>query len=371
MRQRSCLAGSGHCGEALVSHRAARTRNGLLKPNGTSARRPTCEAEQAFPPRPSAGTGPHRPSGRSSVSQRSRPPARDTVVVVIAVLRPMLLTPSPDLPDGSDAPWSFEVKHDGIRCLAWSDGGSVRLYSRPGRDITAHFPEVAAAVLGLRQALLLDGELIVDGPEDRGDFEAVVSRLHRDNGVAAAAERAPATLICFDLLAAGPRCLCCAPLEDRRQQLRDIVGASPHLMPNPVFTDGQALFAACAARGLEGVVAKRDESMYRPGRRSADWLKVKCWRVCAADLVGIGPDGDVRFRARVGDVDIDGVVPKGMGLTPVQRRVLRQVAEAFGVCDPRGWRRLPPGLNAHIRYIGLSAGGHLRTPVLAGPIVPA
>lgn len=72
------------------------------------------------------------------------------------------------------------------------------------------------------------------------------------------------SFICFDLLAAGPRDLWGTSTEERRQRLREVIGARPHLIPYPVFSDGDALFAACAARGLKGAVAKRAGSLYKP-----------------------------------------------------------------------------------------------------------
>jgi len=268
-------------------------------------------------------------------------------------MEPMLLSTTETVPSGPG--WRFELKNDGIRCLAWANGGAVSLWSRHGRDITRAFPEVAAAVLALGRGVLLDGEMVVAGAAG-SDFEAVMARLHGGR------RHLPATLVAFDLLVLDGADLCGLPLDERQRRLAELSLQPPALVINPSFQDGQALWTACRASGLEGIVCKRGDSLYHPGRRSPDWLKLKNWRECDASLTGILPGSDVAFDARVEERDVRGVIPKGMGMKPEERRALHALA-AGG--------RLPAGVRARVRYLGFTSGGHLRTPVFSGFALPA
>jgi|GEM_PF-2278418 len=210
-------------------------------------------------------------------------------------MEPMLLPTTETVPSGPG--WRFELKNDGIRCLARADGGAVSLWSRHGRGITRAFPEVTAAIRALGRGVLLDGEMVVAGAAG-SDFEAVMARLHGGR------RHLPATLVAFDLLALDGTDLCGTPLDERQRRLAELPLRPPALAVNPSFRDGEALWSACRARGLDGIVCKRGDSLYHPGRRSPDWLKLKNWRDCETWLTGILPGGDVAFRARVGDYSV-------------------------------------------------------------------
>lgn len=176
-------------------------------------------------------------------------------------LLPMLATAGP-LPQGDD--WAFEVKWDGYRVLAAVERGRTTLRSRRGRDVTADYPEVA---LDLPDCLL-DGEVValVDG---KPDFNAL--QLHR----------VPAAFVPFDVLHVRKRSLLSESYDARREVLLDLV---PDAAAS--FDDGPALLAQTGSQGLEGVVAKRRDSTYTPGRRSELWVKTKHVRRQSAVVVG-------------------------------------------------------------------------------------
>ena len=293
----------------------------------------------------------------------------------------MLATPGP-LPTGPG--WSFEVKWDGMRVLAEvteSDGTSgPRLRTRSGRDVTANFPELADLV-DLAPDVLLDGEVVLldDG------VPSFAALAHRMQGVVgpAAAERRPVTFMVFDVLRLYGVSLLDRPLSERRATLDrlDLAGLA-HVEASPLYPDGAALLAVTAQRGMEGVVAKKESSRYRPGRRSADWVKVahrhsqSClvggWRPerngesrIGALLLGVPGPGGLEFAGRVGS---------GLGGAAVQQVLTGRLtpleaspfAETLPRADAAGARWCEPTVVVEIAHLGWTAAGRLRQPVFRG-----
>jgi ATP-dependent DNA ligase len=198
-------------------------------------------------------------------------------------LRPMLAQPG--RPFDSDQ-HLFEIKWDGIRALAFVEEGGYRLVSRHGLALDALFPELAG-IAHLPPGTLLDGELVVLR-QGRPDLSLIQSRhqLRSPHKIRIRAQTTPATYIVFDQLYDEYRPLLGRPLSVRRdilcsnlrKNLRKNLGrAGP---PRLVFSQGvlgagRAFFQLVVDRQLEGVVAKRLDSLYRPGRRDGAWIKIK------------------------------------------------------------------------------------------------
>jgi bifunctional non-homologous end joining protein LigD len=227
--------------------------------------------------------------------------------------QPMLATAG-ELPVGGG--WTYEFKWDGVRAIAQVSDGSLRLFARRGPEITVAYPELAGLGAALGRDAVLDGEVAVLDEKGRPSFRALAERMHvRD---AARAERLarslPVTYMIFDLLALDGTEVCAEPYTRRRALLDDLgLGSERWLVP-PAFDDGAAMYAAALENRLEGVVAKRRTSAYRPGTRSPDWIKVKVERTAdfvvgayrpgaralGALLVGVPGPGGLEFRGRVG-----------------------------------------------------------------------
>ncbi len=178
--------------------------------------------------------------------------------------RPMLATSAAALPHGEA--WAYEVKFDGYRALAYVRRGDCTLLSRSGNDLTARFPEVAKAVAKAVKSpeAVVDGEVCRIDPSGRASF----SELQRGTGVL--------VFYAFDLLELDGEPKLELPLSERKVQLRKLLdGRVTTVVYSESFDDGAALFEAARERGLEGVVAKRRDSVYKEGRRTRDWLKVK------------------------------------------------------------------------------------------------
>jgi bifunctional non-homologous end joining protein LigD len=191
-------------------------------------------------------------------------------------LLPKLATPG-TMPAGDT--WAYEVKWDGVRALAFVTADAVRLAGRNGRDITARYPELAglAAALGGRDAVL-DGEIVACDDAGLPSFERLQERMHVDDPalVTQLRARTPVVYMVFDLLALDGASCTALPYRDRRARLAELGLDGPHWQAPPFAAgDPGPIVAFTRERDIEGVVAKRLDSRYEPGRRSAMWLKVK------------------------------------------------------------------------------------------------
>ncbi|MBS1714842.1 MAG: non-homologous end-joining DNA ligase [Armatimonadetes bacterium] len=205
----------------------------------------------------------------------------------LTVPAPMLATARPKPPRGDD--WTFEVKLDGLRTLASVEGQEVTLTSRNGVDVTDLFPEVRDGLRRLElTGLVLDGEIVVAGSDGAPSFERAMERFQAQRpDIGALSRSLPAEYVVFDLLASGGWDLLGCRADDRRRLLDRSLPRGPHVRTVDSFSgDGDDVLRRSLELGFEGIVAKRTSGTYRPGKRSADWLKVK--RVQTEDFVIAG-----------------------------------------------------------------------------------
>ncbi len=198
----------------------------------------------------------------------------------------MLATAGP-LP-ADDAGWAYEVKWDGVRAMVCLEAGRLGITSRNGNDVTASYPELQGLgrQLGSCQ-VLLDGEVIACNAEGRADFGVLQSRIHVGRPGLALLASTPVQLLVFDLLHCEGQSLLNRTYDERRATLDELDLHGEHWQVPPAFhSDGQAVVDATRAQGLEGVVAKRRDSTYFPGRRSDCWIKIKHVRRTSAVVVG-------------------------------------------------------------------------------------
>jgi bifunctional non-homologous end joining protein LigD len=191
----------------------------------------------------------------------SAPPAAPSTAYV-----PMLATLADDLPQGSG--WLFEVKWDGYRATARVAGGDATLTSRRGNDLTGRFPGVARAVEAAVRTpdCVLDGEVCALDERGRSSFSAMQQGK----------PDTPIVYYVFDVIEIDGEPLVDLPLVERRRRLENLLDRrSKTVRISETFEDGRALLEAAKKEGLEGVVAKRKDSRYLPGKRTRDWLKVK------------------------------------------------------------------------------------------------
>jgi DNA ligase D-like protein (predicted ligase) len=199
-----------------------------------------------------------------------------------AFVVPMAAHSVTELPEGAE--WLYELKLDGYRGLLIKDGDRVQIRSRNDKDLTPMYPRVAAAALHLKaEQVVIDGEIVALGPDGRPSFQTLQHRSNPEHHI---------VFYAFDVLHMNGRDVTGEPLIARRAKLPAIVGQNPTIRLSEVLPGSAAdVVAAVRAAGLEGVIAKRKDSPYQPGERSADWVKLKLERQQEFVVGGYRPDG--------------------------------------------------------------------------------
>jgi bifunctional non-homologous end joining protein LigD len=215
---------------------------------------------------------------------------------------PMAARASAEVPH-DEANWSFEIKWDGVRALAYIQPGRLRLESRNLNDITEAYPEVRGLLrdIGMHDAVL-DGEIVAFDDAGRPSFERLQRRMHVRGAAAIRRLTAsvPVVYAIFDLLYLDGHSLMELPYRERRERLEALeLGGRAWRVPAAHFGEGRRLLEATRAQGLEGLVAKRLDSRYEDGRRSGAWLKIKNTRRQELVIGGWVP-GEGRRADRIG-----------------------------------------------------------------------
>jgi bifunctional non-homologous end joining protein LigD len=313
-------------------------------------------------------------------------------------VRPMLAV-SGGLPVERGADWRYEFKWDGVRTIAYVEGGRVRLSSRAELDRTAAYPELRTLgdALGSRQALL-DGEIVALDQSGRPSFQALQPRMLVDDAARARrlAATVPVTYMVFDLLHLDGSSTLSLPYVERRRLLEglDLAGERWAVPPSHEGPGADVLSTAQAA-GLEGVVAKRADSPYRPGQRSPDWVKVKLQRTQSvviggfsaprgsragfgALLVGIPGEGATGGLGKGGLGDglvYVGKVGTGFSeeaiaaLVPrlrARRRASSPFVTPLPPADAAGATWVEPDLVGEVRFSAWTRAGRMRQPAWLG-----
>lgn len=295
----------------------------------------------------------------------------------------MLATPGRLPGADQDERWAYETKLDGQRCIVRVFGdGRVELRSRSGEDITLAYPELHALADGLIAVpAVFDGEIIA--PDDRGhsDFARLQPRMALTGHPARAARlrhEVPVHLTLFDALFASGEALIGRPYAERRAVLEGLSLHGPHWStPAAIVGHGERALAATAAEGLEGLVCKRLDSVYRPGVRSPSWIKIRHVHTLdvviggwvpghgrlsglpGAVLVGVPQDGVLRYVGAVGtgwsdrDRETLGALLAVAASEVCPFATKPQVADAHWVL---------PRLAGEVRYANRTSAGLLRHP---------
>lgn len=282
----------------------------------------------------------------------------------------------------SDPAWIFERKLDGVRCLARRTAqGQVRLLSRNNQDMTGTYPEIAQVLAAqASDALLIDGELVAfDGA--RTSFAKLQQRLGIVDPHAAQRSRIPVFYYVFDILQLGARDTRTLPLLARKKLLRgSVTFADPLRYTTHRRGAGEQAYRAACARGDEGVIAKRADASYTPGR-SRDWLKFKCvldqelviggWTepqgsraALGALLLGYYADGTLVYAGKVG-TGFDERTLRSLGTRLAQLATDRSPF-GRGKIRERGVHWVRPALVAQIGFTEWTRDGMLRHPRFQG-----
>jgi bifunctional non-homologous end joining protein LigD len=282
----------------------------------------------------------------------------------------------------NDAGWMWEPKLDGYRVLVFIDDRGVRLQSRRGGlDLTTTFP---ALVEELAQqsvpGMILDGEIVAFDAGGRPSFAALQERvqLKTEKEIAAADRQVPVVLYCFDLLHFAGINLRAAPYSDRQRYLAQCLLPSAHVQLVHAEQDGVALYAAALAYGFEGAMAKRKDSRYEAGRRSAAWLKIKSTHSAefvvggytkgkgsraplGALLLGYWSEGKLHYCGHVGSGFEDDTLARVQARCEPLRIEVCPFAERPPLHDPTVW--LKPETVVEVKFQNWTRDGYLRAPV--------
>jgi bifunctional non-homologous end joining protein LigD len=281
----------------------------------------------------------------------------------------------------SDPKWRYEPKLDGYRVIAYVEGEKVRLRSRRGLDLTALFPELTGE-LGCQaiEQMVLDGEIVALDGSGNPSFNALQNRaqLKTTAEIGAAQRTTPVVLVCFDLLHFAGLNLRGASYLARHRYLTQCLLPSAHvqLVHNSAAAD--ELYRVALSHGFEGIVAKRIDATYQPGKRSGAWLKIKAAQSgefvvggytrgkgardsLGALLLGYYEGKKLRYAGHVGSGLDDAAIEH---LTPLLKKLERKGSPfeaAVELHRPTTW--LQPKLVAEVTYSEWTPTGALRAPV--------
>lgn len=247
----------------------------------------------------------------------------------VSPVSPMLATlgSSSDIDEDEDD-WAFEMKWDGIRAIATIAGGTVRLATRNGIDVTATYPELAVLATQVRGDAVLDGEIVALGKLDRPDFGRLQRRmkLTRKVDVDRVLAAVPVHYLVFDILETDGRSVAGQTYDERHAVLSTTVTSTDRVQVPPAFEGNLVAAVASSLKlGLEGVMAKKRDSTYSPGRRSRAWIKIKHRRTQEVVVGGWRP-GNGRRASTVGSLLLGVPSPDGL-------RYVGRVGTGFGDRD--------------------------------------
>jgi bifunctional non-homologous end joining protein LigD len=328
-----------------------------------------------------SGSNASKSSGtRAGAKRTAETPARERMPTLI---RPMMATLGA-LPSADDD-FAYETKWDGVRIVAYLEAGSARLLTRNDIDVTQAYPELhdLGAAAGPVN-MVLDGELVAfDARTGRSSFGALQPRMHLRNlaQVARLAEQLPLTYCIFDLLHLDGRPTVALPYHQRRDLLEALDLNGQNWRTPPYRRGGGARALATAKKtGEEGIMAKRLDSIYEPGRRTRDWIKIKNskaqevviggWQpgkgaragTIGALLLGIPGDDGLSYAGKVGTGFTQAALDDLRGMLSQIARKSSPFAGEIPAVDARDARWVTPKLVGEVEFAEWTRDGRLRQP---------
>jgi bifunctional non-homologous end joining protein LigD len=322
--------------------------------------------------------------GKNWMIHRMDPPQGGEREPMPEQLTPMLAKLAKGLPKKDDE-WGYEIKWDGIRALAFIDGGRIRLVNRNGRDTTKQYPELRE--LGKEvgaQDMILDGEIVAFDEQGRPSFQRLQNRMHlaSDSAIRRRMQDIPVAYMIFDLLYLDGHSTMQLPYVDRRKLLEQLELEGPNWRtPSYHAGDGASVQEASRANQLEGVIAKKLDSSYEPGRRNNCWLKIKNvqeqevvvggWmpgegrraNTIGSLVVGYYDGDDLKYAGNVGTgFKEEDLVRLGRLLEPLKRK-----DSPFSGRQPKkGAMFVEPKLVAEVEFLEWTKTATLRAPSYKG-----
>jgi DNA ligase D-like protein (predicted ligase)/DNA ligase D-like protein (predicted polymerase)/DNA ligase D-like protein (predicted 3'-phosphoesterase) len=294
---------------------------------------------------------------------------------------PMLSETSTKPPDSKD--FVFELKWDGIRALIVLEDGQVKIRTRNHNDVTFQFPELQIGEKAFRATnALFDAEIVCLDPGGKPIFKRVINRLMStgETNIQKLSKTNQVHCYIFDCLYLDGRSLISEPLLKRKEWLADAIRPDTPYRLSEHVEDGQSLFNAAKLHGLEGIMAKKRDSKYAPGKRSDCWIKVKVRETCECVIIGYTKGkgdrgqtfGAMHIAERVGDelyyrgkvgTGFDDNAVKEISTTLKKIKTIRKAAVIGKVLDEKVSTWLEPEAIAEISYSKLTPDNMFREPV--------
>jgi bifunctional non-homologous end joining protein LigD len=280
----------------------------------------------------------------------------------------------------SDVHWCFEIKLDGFRIMAYIQDGNVKLQSRNLKDYTGKFTQITSALQKWKRNAVIDGEVVMLNDRGHSDFIALQNWRSDADG--------PLYYFVFDLLWLDGKDYMKEPLYRRKSTLKGIIPKSPIVLyQSEIMTYGIPAYKMAQGEGLEGIVAKKIDSVYRPGIRTKDWLKLKVMQEDEFVIAGYTKNESVAAafstlvlgKYKEGKLQFAGEVGTGFS-NQVMKAIMAQLKPVKKCPFPREpkltsrWRKKKPDVVAWcqpdlvctVRFLEVTAAGELRHPSFKG-----
>lgn len=296
-------------------------------------------------------------------------------------VEPMLSESTDKIPRGDD--YIFELKWDGIRALITYEDGKIKLLTRNQIDVTAQFPELLEGEKAFRATnAVFDAEIVSLDAEGKPIFKKVINRMQArgETNIQRLSKTAPCYCYVFDCLYLDGRSLINEPLTKRKEWLKDSIRFNTPYRVSEFVEDGDSLFEAAREHGLEGIMAKKRDSKYLPGRRNDYWLKIKVRQTSEVVIIGYTPGkGDrgqtfgalhiaerignaLHYRGKVGTGFDDATIKEVLRLMK-EVKPLKSITVTGELLDKKISKWLEPKLVAEISYSKITPDNMFREPV--------
>ncbi|MCX7878461.1 MAG: non-homologous end-joining DNA ligase, partial [Ignavibacteria bacterium] len=295
-------------------------------------------------------------------------------------ISPMLALQKKTLPLSDE--YIYEIKWDGIRVNINVDEEHIKIYTRGGLDVTKRFPELTDIEKSFRASCgVLDGEIVCLDEKGKPVFKDVIYRMQRksEGEIERALRKYPAYCYLFDCIYLDGKSLTSEPLIRRREWLEDLIKKDTSYRLSETFEDGKTLLDAVKQHELEGIIAKRKESQYQPGRRSDDWIKIKIRNTADAVIIGYTEgkgDRSAYFGAlHLGEFTDEGLTYRGKVGTGFDSNMMKEISSVLKkvkkikkpvknkLPDDKMSVWINPELWCEIQYASVTEDGAFREPV--------
>lgn len=296
------------------------------------------------------------------------------------IIEPMLAEPVDKLP--AEEEWTFEVKWDGIRAVVTLDEGVLTIRSRNGHDITRQFPELLIPDKAFRAANgVFDTEIVCLDKHGRPDFKQVIQRLQAsgETRIKQLTRKQPVYCYAFDCLYLDGKSLLNETLHRRREWLKDSLRKDTPYRISEGLVEGNLLLEAAREHNLEGIMAKRQQGRYYPGKRTSEWLKVKIRNTAECLVIGYTPGKGNRSKTfgglHLAEKQGEKLIYRGKAGSGFDDRTMKEISTIISrlnktrkpiaekIPNEKNTTWVEPHLVVEVSYASLTSDGLFREPV--------